>query len=86
MLFRSTTALDVTTQKQILSLIRELQRDHGTAVLFITHDMGVVAEMADEVLVMYRGKIVESASAEAIYEAPQHDYTRKLLAAVPKFA
>ncbi|MGI6855540.1 ABC transporter ATP-binding protein [Mesorhizobium sp. 1B3] len=78
-----TTALDVTTQQQILALISELQRRHGTAVLFITHDMGVVSEIADTVHVMCQGRIVESARAEALFQTPQHDYTRALLKAVP---
>ena len=78
-----TTALDVTTQKQILGLIRDLQRDHGTAVLFITHDMGVVAEIADRVAVMRRGKLVETGPLQAILRAPAQEYTRNLLAAVP---
>jgi peptide/nickel transport system ATP-binding protein len=78
-----TTALDVTTQKQILSLIRDLQRDHGTAVLFITHDMGVVADIADRVAVMRHGRIVETGPLDTILRAPQMDYTRNLLSAVP---
>jgi len=78
-----TTALDVTTQKQILSLIRELQRDHGTAVLFITHDMGVVAEIADRVAVMRQGRLVETGPLDGILRTPQMDYTRNLLASVP---
>ncbi|MGO4831698.1 dipeptide ABC transporter ATP-binding protein [Rhizobiaceae sp. 2RAB30] len=82
-----TTALDVTTQKQILALISELQRLHGTAVLFITHDMGVVSEIADTVHVMRRGQIVESAPSHALFTAPQHDYTRSsLLKAVPSLS
>ncbi|MDE2377132.1 ABC transporter ATP-binding protein [Bradyrhizobium sp.] len=78
-----TTALDVTTQKQILSLIRELQRDHGTAVLFITHDMGVVAEIADRVAVMRQGQLVETGTLKSILRNPAMDYTRNLLASVP---
>jgi len=78
-----TTALDVTTQKQILTLIRELQRDHGTAVLFITHDMGVVAEIADRVAVMRQGRMVETGALDTILRQPTMDYTRNLLAAVP---
>jgi peptide/nickel transport system ATP-binding protein len=78
-----TTALDVTTQKQILTLIRDLQRDHGTAVLFITHDMGVVAEIADRVAVMRQGRLVETGALDAILRTPAMDYTRNLLAAVP---
>ena len=79
-----TTALDVTIQAQILNTIRELQRDLGTAVIFITHDMGVVAEMADDVVVMLRGKKVEQGTVDEIFNAPQHPYTRALLAAVPR--
>jgi peptide/nickel transport system ATP-binding protein len=78
-----TTALDVTTQKQILTLIRDLQRDHGTAVLFITHDMGVVAEIADRVAVMRGGRLVETGSLDAILRTPQMEYTRNLLSSVP---
>ncbi|MGE8656186.1 MAG: dipeptide ABC transporter ATP-binding protein [Achromobacter sp.] len=79
-----TTALDVTIQAQILNTIRQLQRDLGTAVIFITHDMGVVAEMADDVVVMLRGKKVEQGPVEEIFRAPKHPYTRALLAAVPR--
>src|SRR5262249_29299607 len=78
-----TTALDVTTQKQILTLIRDLQRDHGTAVLFITHDMGVVAEIADRVAVMRAGRLVETGSLDAILRTPTMEYTRNLLSSVP---
>jgi peptide/nickel transport system ATP-binding protein len=78
-----TTALDVTTQKQILTLIRDLQRDHGTAVLFITHDMGVVAEIADRVAVMRQGRLVETGPLDTILRAPTMEYTRNLLSAVP---
>src|SRR6202041_3090862 len=78
-----TTALDVTTQKQILTLIRDLQRDHGTAVLFITHDMGVVAEIADRVAVMRHGRLVETGALDSILRAPTMEYTRTLLSAVP---
>ncbi len=78
-----TTALDVTTQKQILTLVRDLQRDHGTAVLFITHDMGVVAEIADRVAVMRQGRLVETGALDAILRAPAMEYTRNLLASVP---
>ncbi|MCG8710471.1 dipeptide ABC transporter ATP-binding protein [Brenneria sp. 4F2] len=79
-----TTALDVTIQAQILQLIRVLQREMDMAVIFITHDMGVVAEVADRVLVMYHGESVESAAASEIFNAPRHRYTQALLAAVPK--
>ncbi|MEN4966737.1 ABC transporter ATP-binding protein [Brucella intermedia] len=78
-----TTALDVTTQKQILSLIAELQEKHGTAVLFITHDMGVVAEIADTVHVMKNGNVVEHAPVEKLLRSPQEDYSKKLLQSVP---
>jgi peptide/nickel transport system ATP-binding protein len=79
-----TTALDVTTQAEILDLIKKLQQSHGMSVLFITHDMGVVAEIADEVLVMYRGKVMERGPVEQIFHAPQDDYTRRLIGSVVK--
>ncbi|MFT4150913.1 MAG: ABC transporter ATP-binding protein [Paracoccaceae bacterium] len=79
-----TTALDVTIQAEILALIDELKREQGAAVLFITHDMAVVAQMADRVVVMFRGHKVEEGTAEQIFEAPQHPYTRALIAAVPR--
>jgi ABC-type glutathione transport system ATPase component len=79
-----TTALDVTIQAEILALIDRLKRENGMAVLFITHDMAVVAQMADRVVVMYRGKIVEQGKVQDIFENPRADYTRMLLAAVPK--
>jgi peptide/nickel transport system ATP-binding protein len=78
-----TTALDVTTQAQILALIKEIQASHDTAVLFITHDFGVVAEIADRVLVMQHGRVVESGGTRQILTAPEHPYTRMLIAAVP---
>ena len=78
-----TTALDVTTQKEILRLIADLQREQGSAVLFITHDMGVVAEIADEVLVMNQGEAVEGGPCEQVLRRPKAEYTRQLLAAVP---
>ncbi len=78
-----TTALDVTTQAQILKLIRELQQRKGTAVLFITHDFGVVAEIADRVAVMQHGRLVEEGPAEEVLDRPRHPYTRALIAAVP---
>jgi len=78
-----TTALDVTTQAQILKLIRELQQRRKTAVLFITHDFGVVAEIADRVVVMQHGVVVEQGPAQSILADPQHAYTRQLIAAVP---
>jgi peptide/nickel transport system ATP-binding protein/glutathione transport system ATP-binding protein len=79
-----TTALDVTIQAEILGLIDRLKREKGMAVLFITHDMAVVAQMADRVVVMYRGSIVEEGSVHDIFESPREDYTKALLAAVPK--
>ncbi len=78
-----TTALDVTIQAQILELLRELRERMGTAVLLITHDLGVVAEMASRVLVMYAGEVVEEAPVDALFAAPAHPYTEGLLAAVP---
>lgn len=78
-----TTALDVTIQAQILQLIDVLQKEMEMGVIFITHDMGVVADIADRVLVMYRGEAVETGTVEQIFSAPQHPYTRSLLAAVP---
>jgi ABC-type glutathione transport system ATPase component len=79
-----TTALDVTIQAEILALIDRLKRENHMAVLFVTHDMAVVAQMADRVVVMHRGKIVEEGDVTTIFETPQADYTRMLLAAVPK--
>ena len=79
-----TTALDVTIQAQILELMRELQETFGTAIVLITHDMGVVAENADRVVVMYAGRKVEEASAKVLFEAPGHPYTRGLLGSIPK--
>ncbi|WP_170434694.1 ABC transporter ATP-binding protein [Ruegeria arenilitoris] len=79
-----TTALDVTIQAEILALMDRLKRETGTAVMFITHDMAVVAQMADRVVVMYRGNKVEEGTVTEIFENPQHDYTKALLAAVPK--
>ncbi|WP_299885533.1 ABC transporter ATP-binding protein [uncultured Ruegeria sp.] len=79
-----TTALDVTIQAEILALMDRLKRETGTAVMFITHDMAVVAQMADRVVVMFRGNKVEEGSVKEIFENPQHDYTKALLAAVPK--
>jgi len=78
-----TTALDVTIQAQILELMKSLQHKHGTAIILITHDLGVVAGMADRVNVMYAGKLVESARTRPLFEAPTHPYTRGLLASVP---
>ena len=79
-----TTALDVTIQAQILHLMQELQREHDTAIVLITHDLGVVAEVADEVLIMYAGRVVEHADVYSLFESPRHPYTRGLLASIPK--
>jgi oligopeptide/dipeptide ABC transporter ATP-binding protein len=78
-----TTALDVTTQAQILELLRQLQRETGMAIMLITHDLGVIAEMADEVAVMYLGKVVEYGAVDNIFHAPKHPYTRALLRSIP---
>ena len=78
-----TTALDVTIQAQILDLMRELQQTLGTAIILITHDMGVVAENADRVVVMYAGRKVEEASAKELFEIPGHPYTKGLLGSIP---
>jgi oligopeptide/dipeptide ABC transporter ATP-binding protein len=78
-----TTALDVTIQAQILDLLRSLQRKMGLALLLITHDLGVVAEMADRVAVMYAGRIVEEAPVRALFADPKHPYTRGLMASMP---
>ena len=79
-----TTALDVTVQAQILDLLRDLQQQSGMAIILITHDLGVVAEMADEVAVMYAGRVVERTAAAAIFDDPQHPYTLGLLGSIPK--
>jgi peptide/nickel transport system ATP-binding protein len=79
-----TTALDVTIQAQILDLMRDLKAELGSAIILITHDMGVVAEMADRVIVMYAGRKVEEGSVEAIFESPRHPYTKGLLGALPR--
>ena len=79
-----TTALDVTIQAQILDLLRELQAEFGMSIILITHDLGVIAEMADEVAVMYAGRIVERAPARTLFEDPQHPYTIGLLGSVPR--
>ncbi|MBV7337776.1 ABC transporter ATP-binding protein [Chloroflexi bacterium TSY] len=78
-----TTALDVTTQAQVLDLLRELQEERGLAVILITHDMGVIAEMADIVVVMYLGRVVEQGPVDDIFHAPKHPYTRSLLRSIP---
>ena len=79
-----TTALDVTIQAQILDLLRRLQQDMGMAILLITHDLGVVAEMCEDVFVMYAGRIVESQVAGAIFATPRHPYTRGLVDSLPR--
>jgi peptide/nickel transport system ATP-binding protein len=79
-----TTALDVTTQTQILELMRQLQREDGMAIMLITHDLGVVAEMATDVAVMYLGRVVEQAPVDEIFHAPRHPYTRALLRSIPR--
>jgi len=78
-----TTALDVTIQAQILRLMKQLQEERGTAIVFITHDLGVVAEIADEVVIMYAGRVVERGSVLRIFEQPAHPYTRGLMSAIP---
>ena len=78
-----TTALDVTVQAQILGLMERLQRELGMAIIIITHDLGVVAEMADDIAVMYAGRIVETASAELLFSKPEHPYTWGLLKSIP---
>ncbi|MBS3650494.1 ABC transporter ATP-binding protein [Pseudaminobacter sp. 19-2017] len=80
-----TTALDVTVQKQILRLIAALQREHGTAILFVTHDLGVVAKISQKVTVLYAGKVAEEADTAALFAAPRHPYTRALMAATPRY-
>jgi oligopeptide/dipeptide ABC transporter ATP-binding protein len=78
-----TTAIDVTTQAQILNLLRDLQRRHGTAIVFITHDLGVIAQIAHHVVVMYLGRVVEQGAVDDIFHAPRHPYTRALLRSIP---
>lgn len=78
-----TTALDVTTQAQILDLMRRLQDESGLSIILITHDMGVIAEMADDVVVMYLGRVVEQGPVDTIFHAPKHPYTRSLLRSIP---
>ena len=80
-----TTALDVTVQRQILRLIKELQSNFGTALLFISHDLGVVSKICDEVAVMYAGRVLEGAPVAEIFARPRHDYTRALFAATPRY-
>ena len=78
-----TTALDVTTQAQILDLLRKLQQERGMAIMLITHDLGVVAEMADDVVVMYLGRVVEQGPVDEIFHDPKHPYTKALLQSIP---
>ena len=78
-----TTALDVTIQSQIIELLRQIQRRTGMSVIIITHDLGVVSEFADEVIVMYAGRIVESGSVDEVLEDPRHPYTSGLLSSIP---
>ena len=80
----ATSALDVTVQAHILKLLRALCRRKGTAIMFITHDLGIAAQMCDRVAVMYAGRIVETGPTPSIFESPRHPYTRGLLAAVPR--
>jgi oligopeptide/dipeptide ABC transporter ATP-binding protein len=81
-----TTALDVTTQAQIIDLMRELQAEYGMAIMFITHDLGVVAEIADRVAVMYLGRVVENTDADELFNNPKHPYTQALLSSIPKIS
>ena len=78
-----TTAIDVTTQAQVLELLKQLQRDHGSSIVFITHDLGVIAQLADHVVVMYLGRVVEQGPVHDIFHRPRHPYTRALLQSVP---
>jgi oligopeptide/dipeptide ABC transporter ATP-binding protein len=78
-----TTAIDVTTQAQVLSLLRKLQQEHQTSIIFITHDLGVIAQLADDVVVMYLGKVMESGPVDQIFHHPQHPSTRALLRSIP---
>ena len=81
-----TTALDVTIQAQIVKLMKELQTNSGTSIILITHDMGIVAEMADEIMVMYAGNVVEKAEKRELFKNPMHPYTRGLLASIPSLS
>ncbi|MBX2869337.1 MAG: ABC transporter ATP-binding protein [Acidiferrobacterales bacterium] len=80
-----TTALDVTVQKRVLSLIRMMQRKQNTSLLFITHDLGVVAKICDQVAIMYEGRVLENTTAKQLFHSPGHDYTRALIDAMPRF-
>jgi oligopeptide/dipeptide ABC transporter ATP-binding protein len=81
-----TTALDVTVQAQILELLRRLQQELGMAMIFVTHDLGVIAEIADRVMVMYAGQLVEQASVHELFEQPLHPYTERLMSSLPQSA
>ena len=81
-----TTSLDLTIQAQYLALLRDLQREHGLALIFITHNLGIVAKMCDRVAVMYAGRLVEFGPVRKIFDAPRHPYTRALLQSIPRFA
>ena len=81
-----TTAIDVTTQAQVLALLRDLQRKYGMAIIFITHDLGVIAQMANQVVVMYLGRVVEQGPVDAIFHDPKHPYTRALLRSIPSIS
>ena len=78
-----TTAIDVTTQAQVLALLRDLQAKYNTAIIFITHDLGVIAQMASYVVVMYLGRVMEEGPVDAIFHAPKHPYTKALLRSIP---
>lgn len=78
-----TTAIDVTTQAQVLALLKDLQKKYGTAIIFITHDLGVIAQMAEHVVVMYLGRVMEQGLVDDIFHAPKHPYTRSLLRSIP---
>jgi peptide/nickel transport system ATP-binding protein len=80
-----TTALDVTVQKQILRLIRAMQKGHGTGVVFVTHNLGVVAQICDRATLLYMGKVMEEGSVEALLSSPRHPYTKALMAACPRY-
>jgi peptide/nickel transport system ATP-binding protein len=80
-----TTALDVTVQKQILRLIRGMQQAHGTGIIFVTHDLGVVAQICDSVTLLYAGKVIEEGRTTDVLSAPSHNYTKALIAAGPRY-
>jgi peptide/nickel transport system ATP-binding protein len=81
----ATTALDVTVQKQILRLIRGMQKAHGTGVIFVTHDLGVVAQICDSVTLLYAGKVIEQGATADVLQRPVHNYTKALMAAGPRY-